>query len=49
MNAHLSEQQRSASADKTSEDQGQDKNHNATDIHDLTDDEEFLQSLKAKR
>ena len=49
MNAHLSEQQRSASADKTSEDQGQDKNHSATDIHALTDDEELVQALEAKR
>ena len=49
VNTHLSEQQRSASADKTSEDQGQDANHSATDIHALTSDEDFMQALDAKR
>ena len=49
MNTLLSEQQRSAQADKTSEDQGQDKNHSATDIHAQTEDEELVQAHEAKR
>ena len=49
VNTHLSEQQRSASADKSSKDQGQDANHSATDIHALTSDEDFMQALDAKR
>lgn len=49
MNTHQSEQQRSASADKTSEDQGQEVNHSATDIHALASDEELVQALDAKR
>ena len=49
MNSQTSEQQRSASADKTSEDQGQDNNHSATDFHALTSEEEVMQTLDAKR
>ena len=49
MNSIPSEQQRSAPADKTSDDQGQDKNHSATDIQALTEDEELVQALEAKR
>ena len=49
MNTPQSEQQRSASADKTSEEQGQEENHSATDIHALTSDDEFVQALDDKR
>ena len=49
MNSIPSEQQRSAPADKTSDDQGQDKNHSATDIQALTEDDELVQALEAKR
>ena len=48
-NTLMSEQQRSVSADKTSEDQGQDNNHSAADIHALTSDEDFVQALEARR
>ena len=49
METRLSDQQRSASADKTLEDQGQDANHSAADIQAFTSDEEFVQALDAKR
>lgn len=49
LNTCQSEQQRPASADKTSEDQSQDADHSATDIHALTSGEVFAQTLDAKR
>ena len=45
----LSKQQRSATADKTSENQGQDENHSAEDIHAFGSDEDFVQALEARR
>ena len=50
MNSMMNLQQRPASAaDKTSENQGQDSNHSAKDIHADDSDEEFVQALDAKR
>ena len=49
MGNHLNEQQRTALADQTSENQGQDLNHSAKDIHAVGSDEDFAQSLDAKR
>ena len=46
---HLNEQQRTASADQTSENQGQDLNHSAKDIHAVGSDEDFAQTLEARR
>ena len=46
---HRNDQQRTASADKTSENQGQDVNHSAKDIHAVGSDEEFAQALDAMR
>ena len=49
LNASTNQQQRTAQAGKTSENQSQNQNHIAEEIHAQESDEEFRQLINAKR